>query len=58
VLLEIARRMKRDLSWRNPREIFLGLAAASAPFEGLTYERIGKEGVNLDLPSTAGAPAP
>jgi NADH-quinone oxidoreductase subunit G len=58
VLLEIARRLNLDLTWRNPREIFLGLAAASGPFAGLTYERIGTAGASLALPSAvAGAPA-
>jgi len=44
ILLEIAGHLGRPLAWRNPREIFLGLAATEAPFAGLTYEKIGSQG--------------
>jgi len=54
LLLEISRQMGLsvagvDPAWRNPREIFLGLAAAEAPFAGLSYEKIGAQGVALAL---------
>ena len=47
VLLEIARQLKRPLAWRNPSEIFLGMAKALAPLEGLSYETIGSQGATL-----------
>jgi NADH-quinone oxidoreductase subunit G len=50
LLLEIARHLNHRLIWRNPQEIFLGLAAASAPFAGLSYEKIGLQGVTLTQP--------
>ena len=53
VLLEIAKRLTHPLAWRNPQEIFLGLAMALAPFAGLSYETIGSQGVQLDLPASA-----
>jgi NADH-quinone oxidoreductase subunit G len=49
MLLEIARLLHRPLSWNNPREIFAGLAEAEAPFAGLSYEKIGSQGVRLGL---------
>jgi NADH-quinone oxidoreductase subunit G len=50
VLLEIARRLNEPLTWREPREIFLGLAQAVKPFAGLSYEAIGARGAQLPLP--------
>jgi NADH-quinone oxidoreductase subunit G len=47
ILLEIARRLNRPLAWRNPPEIFLGLAEVLAPFAGLSYEKIASQGVSL-----------
>jgi predicted molibdopterin-dependent oxidoreductase YjgC len=49
ILLEIARQLNHPLAWRTPQEIFLGLAEA-APFAGLSYEKIGSQGVALGLP--------
>ena len=49
VLLELARQLNHPLAWRNPREIFLGLAQALAPFAGLSYETIGSQGAPLAL---------
>jgi len=49
ILLEIARQLHRPLAWRNPQEIFLGLASALAPFEGLSYEKIGSQGASLTI---------
>ena len=53
VLLEIARELDHPMAWRNPQEIFVGLARAVAPFAGLSYEAIGSQGVALDLPASA-----
>ena len=47
VLLEIARHLKYPLTWRNPREILLGMAKTLAPFEGLSYEKIGSQGATV-----------
>jgi NADH-quinone oxidoreductase subunit G len=51
VLLQVARQLDHPLAWRNPREIFLGLAKTVAPFAGLSYEKIGSQGTALDLPT-------
>jgi NADH-quinone oxidoreductase subunit G len=50
LLLEIARRLNRPLSWRNPAEIFLALSQAVPQFAGLSYEKIGLQGASVDLP--------
>jgi NADH-quinone oxidoreductase subunit G len=50
MLLEIARQVNHPLVWRKPQEIFQGLAAAFAPFAGLSYETIGFQGAQLALP--------
>ena len=50
ILLELARQLNHPLAWQKPSEIFLGLAAASAPFAGLSYEGIGSQGAMLALP--------
>jgi NADH-quinone oxidoreductase subunit G len=47
ILLDIARELKQPLAWRNPEEIFLGLASSLAPFAGLSYDSIGLQGVAL-----------
>ena len=46
-LLEIATRVGHPLVWRNPQEVFEGLAKAVAPFAGLTYEKIGSQGTSV-----------
>ena len=35
------------LDWRGPEQIFRELARAGSPFEGLTYETIGTQGVEV-----------
>jgi NADH-quinone oxidoreductase subunit G len=50
VLLDLAQRLNHKFSWRNPQEIFLGLANAEKPFAGLSYESIGPSGAPLKLP--------
>ena len=57
-LLELARKLGRPFDWQGPREIFQGLAKAVAPFEGLSYETIGAQGVDVATASAAGATAP
>jgi NADH-quinone oxidoreductase subunit G len=54
ILLEIARQLNHPLTWHNPQEIFLGLANAVRPFAGLSYAKIGSQGVQL----AAGTVAP
>ncbi|MGH9462230.1 MAG: molybdopterin-dependent oxidoreductase [Vicinamibacteria bacterium] len=46
VLLDVARRLDYELPWRNPREIFLGLAGPVKAFSGLSYETIGSQGAH------------
>ena len=47
ILLELAGRLGLTFDWREPREIFLGLAAAEAAFADLSYETIGAQGVDV-----------
>ena len=47
VLLELAAKLGLPLDWRGPEEIFHALTKALAPFEGLSYETIGKQGVDV-----------
>ena len=59
ILLELARRLGLPLDWREPQEIFLGLAEAEATFAGLSYEAIGDQGVEIAATQpAAGAAAP
>ena len=54
VLLELAGKLGMELDWRGPAEIFQGLARELAPFNGLSYETIGSQGV--DVATTEPAP--
>ena len=47
ILLQLAGKLGLPLDWQSPEKIFLGLAQALAPFEGLSYETIGAQGVNV-----------
>jgi predicted molibdopterin-dependent oxidoreductase YjgC len=47
ILLELAGKLGLPLDWQGPEKIFLALAQASAPFEGLSYETIGAQGVGV-----------
>ena len=47
ILLELAELLDLHFDWRGPEEIFQGLAMALAPFEGLSYETIGSQGVEV-----------
>ena len=47
ILLELAGKLGLPLDWREPREIFLGLAEAGPPFAGLSYETIGDQGIEV-----------
>jgi predicted molibdopterin-dependent oxidoreductase YjgC len=59
ILLELAGKLGLPLNWREPKEIFMGLAEAEAPFAGLSYEMIGDQGAQIASPSpVSGAPAP
>jgi NADH-quinone oxidoreductase subunit G len=44
ILLDLAGQLGLALDWREPRQIFQGLAEALAPFAGLSYETIGTQG--------------
>ena len=50
ILQDIARHVNHPLTSRNPKEIFLELATALAPFAGLSYEKIRSQGASLNLP--------
>ena len=45
ILLEIGRRLGLDWSWRTPEEIFSAMAAEIPAFAGMTYEKIGWQGM-------------
>ena len=47
ILLDIARRMGLGWSWKTPQEIFEALSREIPAFEGLTYEKIGRQGAQL-----------
>ncbi|MGB7218615.1 MAG: molybdopterin-dependent oxidoreductase [Vicinamibacterales bacterium] len=47
VLLDVAKAIDHPLGWRNPEEIFRAMAKTVSPFEGLSYEAIGLQGVGL-----------
>jgi len=47
ILLQLAGKLGLPLDWQSPEKIFLGLAQALAPFEGLSYETIGAQGVGV-----------
>jgi NADH-quinone oxidoreductase subunit G len=59
VLLDLARHLDHQVTWKNPQQIFLGLASTEAPFAGLSYHGIGSQGAALSLPEpAAGMAAP
>ena len=47
ILLDLAGLLGLTLDWREPQEIFGGLAEADPPFAGLSYETIGDQGVEV-----------
>ncbi|MBI1787175.1 MAG: (2Fe-2S)-binding protein [Acidobacteria bacterium] len=47
ILLELAGKLGLPLDWQSPEKIFLALAKAAPPFEGLSYEAIGAQGVRV-----------
>ncbi len=47
ILLDLGRKLGLPLDWRGPQQIFMALAKAVAPFEGLSYQAIGAQGVNV-----------
>ena len=51
-LLELAGKLGLPLDWRGPKEIFNALAKTLAPFEGLSYETIGTQGVDVGKVAT------
>ena len=59
ILLDLASLLGLPFDWREPQEIFLGLAEAEAHFAGLSYEAIGDQGVEVARTKTAaGVAAP
>jgi NADH-quinone oxidoreductase subunit G len=58
ILLELARKLGLVLDWQGPEEIFLGLARALAPFEGLSSETIGAQGAGVAAAKLASGVAP
>src|SRR5437667_3542047 len=55
ILLQLAGKLGLPLDWQSPEKIFLGLAQALAPFEGLSYETIGAQGVGVAAKLAPGA---
>ena len=47
ILLELAGLLGLPLEWRDPKQIFLGLAQTEAPFAGLSYETVGDQGAQI-----------
>ena len=47
ILLELFQGLKIPVSYAHPKEIFAALAQAEPAFSGLTYEKIGLEGMSL-----------
>lgn len=48
LLIELAKQLGQELGYRNPLEIFAGMAKTVPPFAGLSYKQIGSLGVALD----------
>ncbi len=46
-LLELGGRLGLLPDWKEPHEIFKGLAEAEAPFAGMSYETIGDQGAEV-----------
>jgi NADH-quinone oxidoreductase subunit G len=55
ILLDLGAHVGYTPGWRNPQEIFLGLANAERAFAGLTYESIGFHGAVLAQAAPAAA---
>ena len=47
ILLELAKKLQLPFDWQGVEEVFAGLAESLAPFEGLSYEIIGAQGVEV-----------
>ena len=56
ILLELASLLGLSLDWREPQDIFQGLAEAVGPFEGLSYEIIGAQGAEVATAGTQPEP--
>jgi NADH-quinone oxidoreductase subunit G len=56
-LMELAGKLGLSFDWRGPQEIFQRLAESVAPFKGLTYETIGRQGADVAT-AAEGAVAP
>jgi len=53
ILLDLAALLGQALEWRQPSEIFLGLAESVEAFAGLSYEAIGGLGAEVSTPGPA-----
>jgi NADH-quinone oxidoreductase subunit G len=59
ILLELGGLLGLQLDWRDPQEIFLGLADAETAFAGMSYGTIGDQGVEVACTKpTEGVTAP
>jgi NADH-quinone oxidoreductase subunit G len=47
VLLQLAQKLRLPFDWQEPEEIFAGLAESLVPFQGLNYDVIGPQGVEV-----------
>jgi NADH-quinone oxidoreductase subunit G len=56
LLLELAQQLDQPLAWRSPRDVFLTLAEAVPSFAGLSYEKIGSQGIPIKQTGDARTP--
>ena len=47
ILVDLAHKLGPAFDWNSPQEIFLALADAVPAFQGLSYEKIGEQGVSI-----------
>ncbi|MBI3333003.1 MAG: (2Fe-2S)-binding protein [Candidatus Omnitrophica bacterium] len=47
ILLTLFRRLEIPVPWKGPEEIFAGLGAGIPAFAGMTYEKVGLQGVHV-----------
>jgi len=58
ILSELAGKLGLPLDWQGPEKIFLRLAQAVAPFQGLSYQTIGVTGVGVAAANLAPGAVP
>ena len=58
LLVELSRLLGRPLKWQAPEEIFAALTEAEPAFAGLSYEKIGRQGANVNSTAPPGLEQP